>query len=119
MLLVWGWRCSKKNASDDAKLRARKSFLPTSQKEKNSKTQYVAGEGLTKEGNTIAFRVQVSVTNTTTEMRIDFGGAGGQFLAESCTGVNCSKCRFAKTGGCECERTVRGADGHCNHNISK
>lgn len=39
---------------------------------------------------------------------------GGE--TETCTGVNCSKCVFPDTGGCDCDD---GGTGSCNHTISK
>lgn len=83
-------------------------------KDENSEIQYVAGEGLSKEGNNIVFRVQATVTVKNKETRIKLTNKGGKILAESCTSATCSTCRFAKTGGCECD-----ANTDCNHNISK
>lgn len=88
-------------------------------KDEETGDYFVAGQGKEKNGNDIVFRAKVTVTTTTTSLRIDFGIV---LQAESCAGVNCSLCAFAKKGGCECKRTGHTGDtgfGHCNHVISK
>jgi len=42
-------------------------------------------------------------------------------MAESCSGNNCEKCKFASKGGCDCERhgSITGGAVYCNHTITK
>ena len=39
-------------------------------------------------------------------------------FGESCSGVNCSKCEFAKEGGCNCTKAGTTGSAYCNHSIS-
>jgi len=40
--------------------------------------------------------------------------------ADTCSGVNCSKCSFTKDGGCKCDKigSINGGASYCNHSTS-
>ena len=64
---------------------------------------------------------KATIIKVNLEMRV--GGYHTPFSpqGESCTGVNCAQCKFAKTGGCECRKDgdIFAGVGYCNHNITK
>lgn len=76
---------------------------------------YVSGEGVTKDGAKVIFRVGASASAINGSFDISMEASG-----ESCSGVNCTKCAFEKGGGCKCESigSHLGGPPYCNHSVS-
>jgi hypothetical protein len=83
----------------------------------DSNDGYVYGNGLNLDGSDVVFRVKTDNSNGIVKLT----DQAGVISAESCSGVNCSKCAFASGGGCSCETigSVVGGASYCNHSKSR
>lgn len=70
---------------------------------------YVVGKGRTIDGSFVTFRSEAKLKSKSLKINVN--------ESEMCTGDNCETCRFAITGGCECEKAA-GEKGDCNHTIT-
>lgn len=80
--------------------------------DENTGKSYVVGTGKTINGNHATFRSSASYRSQKLKINVN--------RSETCLGDNCGKCKFAITGGCECENADsnnKGAAG-CNHSIT-
>ncbi len=77
---------------------------------------FVVGRGTHSDGSSVVFRTPVSNTDGIISLAADGSGS------ESCSGVACEYCTFAKKGGCDpCKRqtTITNGEPYCKHTITR
>lgn len=77
---------------------------------------YLQAKAKTREGENVNLRVGAKLIDGMITLK-----AADTNQAESCTGVNCSECKFKSSGGCSCKPpgSVLGGASYCNHSISR